>query len=366
MPAGAARAQDNYPAKPVRIVVQYQAGGSTDTIARMLGEGLSKRLGQPVVVENKAGAAGIIGTDYVAKSAPDGYTLLLTVPGPISFNLALYKKLPYDPRTDLRMVSDIVTPRMVMVVNPAVPAKNFKELVEAVRKEPGKYAMGSWGPGVQPHQLQVFMDKTYGTQTLHAAYKGESPMAVDLLGGVIPMTLGSAATMRPHIEAGKLRALAVAGPTRAKALPNVPTFAEQGYKDQIYTITGSISLMAPARTPDAIVERLGREVVAVIKQPEVQKRIEELGLEPVGNTPAEAAAAYKAFLPVALQLAKDAIVERLSREIAAVVRQPEVAKRIEELGAEPIGNTPAEATAAYKAFLPISLDLTRATGVTLD
>ncbi len=300
--AGTAAAQDNYPSKPVRIIVQYQAGGSADALARLVGERLSKRLNQPVLVENRSGAGGIIGTDYVAKSPPDGYTLLLTVPGPITANLALYKKLPYDPRTELRMVSDIARTRTVMAVHPSVPARNFKELVAAIKAAPGKYAMGSWGPGTQPHQAQVFMDKAYGLQTMHVAYKGEAPMAVDLMGGVIQMTIGSVTTLQPQIAAGKLRAIAMAGPNRSKMLPDVPTFAEQGFKDDIYMVTAPTSLMAPAKTPDAIIERLGRDVAAVVREPEVQRRIEEMGAEPIGNTPAEATAAYKAFLPISLKL----------------------------------------------------------------
>lgn len=299
---GGAWAQAPFPSKPLRIVVQYQAGGSTDILARIVAEGLSKRLGQPVVVENRSGAGGIIGTDYVAKSAPDGYTLLLTVPGPVTANMVLYSKLPYDPRTDLRMVSDIATTRTVLAVHPSVPAKDFKGLIAALKAAPGTYAMGSWGPGTQPHQVQVYMDRSYGLRTLHVPYKGESPMAVDLIGGVIQMTVGSVTTLQPYIAAGKLRALAVAGPRRAKALPDVPTFAEQGYADEVYALTGPTSLMAPAKTPDAVVERLGREVSAVIHQPEVTRRIEELGAEPLGNLPAEATAAYKAFLPVTLRL----------------------------------------------------------------
>ncbi|WP_399680114.1 Bug family tripartite tricarboxylate transporter substrate binding protein [Xenophilus sp.] len=300
--AGGAAAQNAYPAKPVRIIVQYQAGGSADALARLVAESLSKRLGQPVLVENRSGAGGIIGTDYVAKSPPDGYTLLLTVPGPITANLALYRKLPYDPRTELRMVSDIARTRTVMAVHPSVPAKNFKELVAAIKAAPGKYAMGSWGPGTQPHQAQVFMDKAYGLQTVHVAYKGEAPMSVDLMGGVIQMTIGSVTTLQPQIAAGKLRAIAMAGPNRSRMLPDVPTFAEQGFKDDIYMVTAPTSLMAPAKTPDAIVERLGRDVAAVVREPEVQRRIEEMGAEPIGNTPAEATAAYQAFLPISLKL----------------------------------------------------------------
>ena len=299
--AGPAAAQEKFPSKPVRLIVQYQAGGSTDTLARLLADKLAPRLGQPVVVENRSGAGGIIGTDYVAKSPADGYTLLVTVPGPVTANLVLYRKLPYDPRTDLRMVSDLATVRTVLAVHPSVPAKDFKGLIEAVKAAPDKYSMGSWGAGTQPHQIQVYMDKTYGTRTLHVPYKGEGPMAMDLIAGQIQMTVGSVATLAPYIAAGKLRALAVAGPRRAKALPDVPTFAEQGYKDPVYMMTGPTSLMAPAKTPDAVVERLGREVAAAIHEPDMQRRIEELGVEPVGNLPAQATAAYQAFLPVALE-----------------------------------------------------------------
>ncbi len=298
----AAGARAEFPSKPLRIVVQYQAGGSSDILARLVAEGLSKRLGQPVVVENRSGAGGIIGTDYVAKSAPDGHTLLLTVPGPVTANIVLYGKLPYDPRTDLRMVSDIATTRTVLAVHPSVPAKDVAGLIAVLKAAPGKYAMGSWGPGTQPHQIQVYMDRAYGLRTLHVPYKGESPMAIDLVGGVIQLTVGSIATLQPYIAAGKLRALAVAGPRRAKALPEVPTFAEQGFADEVYALTGPTSLMAPAKTPDAVVERLGREVAAVVHQPEVARRIAELGAEPVGNLPAEASAAYRAFLPVTLRL----------------------------------------------------------------
>jgi len=299
-----AYAQTDWPSKPVRIVVQFQPGGSTDTIARILAEQLSQRLGQTVVVDNRPGAGTIIATNHVAKSAPDGYTLLLTVPAAITSNLALYKKLPYDPRTELRMVSDVVSPAMVMVVHPKVQAHNFKDLIEEIRRAPGDFAMGSWGAGTQPHQVQTFMDQSYGLQTLHIAYKGEAPMAVDLVSGILHMTVGSVATFRTFIESGKVRPLAVTGAQRSRFLPNVPTFAEQGYADTVYTITGSISLMAPKATPDAIVERLGREVVAIMQMPEVRQRAETLGLEPIGNSPKEADAAYATYLPVALELAK--------------------------------------------------------------
>ncbi|SCU87454.1 ABC transporter substrate-binding protein [Cupriavidus necator] len=303
--SGTAGAQGGYPAKPVHIVVPYPAGGSTDALARMVGEALGKRLGQPVIVENKPGAGGIIGTDYVAKATPDGYTLLMTIPGPITANTVLYRKLPYDPRTDLRMVSDIAMTRTVLAVHPSVPARNVKELIAAAKANPGKLTMGSWGPGTQPHTIQVYMDKTYGIQTLHVPYKGEGPMVSDLLGGQISMTVGSVTTLKQHIATGKLRPLAVVGPRRAKGLPEVPTFAELGFQDDVYQLTGPTSLLAPAKTSNDIVERLGREVSAAVNAPEISRRIEELGAEPVGNLPAEANAAYKAYLPVVVKLTKD-------------------------------------------------------------
>ena len=295
-------ATDGWPSRALRIVVQYAPGGSTDTLARLLAEALSPRLGQPVIVENRAGAGGIIGTDAVAKSAPDGLTLLLTVPGPIAANLVLYKRLPYDPRTDLRMVSDVATPRTVLAVHPSVQARDFAGLIERIRAQPGRFAMGSWGAGTQPHQIQVFMDRHYGLHTLHVAYKGEAPMAMDLVAGTVQMTVGSTTTLAPYIQAGRLRALATAGTTRAQVLPEVPTFAEQGFTDEVYALTGPISLMAPARVPDAVVERLGREVQAVLQNPALRARIAALGAEPIGNLPAQAADSYRRFLPVSMRL----------------------------------------------------------------
>ncbi len=188
----ATHAQGDYPTKPIRLIVPYPAGGLTDTMARQVADGLSKRLGQTVVVENKGGAGGIIGTDFVAKSAPDGYTLLMTIPGPITSNIALYKKLPYDPRTDLRPLSDIAMARSVLTVNPSVPAKTVKELLTYAQQSPGKLRMGSWGPGTLPHTIQAYMDKTYGVDILHVPYRGEGPLVTDLLAGQVNVTISSA------------------------------------------------------------------------------------------------------------------------------------------------------------------------------
>ncbi len=299
------QAEEIYPDKPVRLVVAYAAGGLTDILARALAQGLSQRLGQPVVVENKSGAGGIIGTSMVAKAAPDGYTLLLSTPAPITANIALYKKLPYDPRTELRPVSDIAMARTVLAVNPSVPAKTVAELIAYGKHNPGKLRMGSWGPGTVPHTIQTYMAKTYGVDMLHVPYKGESPMTTDLLAGQINVTVGTVTTLQPYLASGKLRALAVTGPQRAKRLPGVSTFAEAGYADAAYQYATPMTLLAPAKTPQAIIDRLGKEVSALVKGEPLNRQIEAMGAEPIGNLPAQAEAGYKAMLPVILKLTAD-------------------------------------------------------------
>jgi tripartite-type tricarboxylate transporter receptor subunit TctC len=299
-------AQPTYPAeRPVRIVVQFAPGGLSDTFARLIGGELAQKLGAPVVVENRAGAGGIIATDHVVKSAPDGYTLLLTIPAPVTSFVALYSKLPYNPSVDLRMISDIAVPWVVLAVHPSVPADDFAGLLKVLQAAPTRYTMGSWGAGTQPHMVQAYMNRTYGLQIQHVAYKGEGPMVVDLLGGVINMTVGTLTSLGPHLESGKLKPIALLGTSRSPAFPNLRTFAEQGYTDSVYSLRGPISLMAPARTPDAIVARLGREVHEIVATPAIRKRIQASGAEPVGNLPAQAAAAYRAYLPVAVKLVRE-------------------------------------------------------------
>ncbi|ULX51200.1 ABC transporter substrate-binding protein [Cupriavidus taiwanensis] len=301
----AAPAQGAYPAKPIRLIVAYPPGGLTDTLARAVGDGLSRQLGKTVVVENKGGAGGIIGTDYVAKAAPDGYTLLVTIPGPITSNLALYKKLPYDPRTDLRPVSDIATARTVLAVNSSVPARTVAELLAYAKASPGKLRMGSWGAGTQPHTIQTYFARQYQVDMLHVPYRGEGPMVTDLLAGQVNVTVGSVTALKQHFATGKLRPLAVTGTRRAQALPDVPTFTEAGYAEEPFRLTGPITLMAPAKTPQDIIDRLGGETASVIASADMQRRIIDMGAEPLGTTPAQAEAAYKAYLPVVLKLTAD-------------------------------------------------------------
>jgi tripartite-type tricarboxylate transporter receptor subunit TctC len=304
--AAPAMAQSSWPGKPVRIIVNFAAGGATDILGRQLAVALSKALGQPVIVENKVGAGGTIGANLVAKAEPDGYTLLLTVPAPIAQAMVLYKELPYNPQTDLRMISDVAMPRVVCAVNPTVPALNAGELVAWAKANPGKLSTGSWGAGSQAQVIPAFLDKAYGTQTIHVAYRGESHAVTDLLGGQIMMLCGTASSLKPHIASGALRAIATVGATRSTALPNVPTFAESGMKDDVLQVTGPISLLTPAKTPQEIVDRLGQEVARIVKTSEMHQQIEGIGMEPLGNLPAEAAAGYNTRLPVLLKSLRDA------------------------------------------------------------
>jgi tripartite-type tricarboxylate transporter receptor subunit TctC len=300
-----AHAQTDYPSRPLHLIVPYQVGGQVDTIARSVAEGLGKRLGQPVLVENKPGASGIIATNYVAKSAPDGYTLLLTLASPITANLVLFKKLPYDPRTELRPISDIAKGSGVIVINSALPVTNIDELIAYARKEPGTIRMGSWGPGSTPHLIQHYMNKTYGIDILNVPYKGELPIMTALLGGQIDVALASVFTLKQPLATGKIRALAVLGSKRISSLPDVPSMAESGYGDEAYRAITPTTLLAPAQTPAHIVERLGREVSAAVQSPEVRDRLLAMDLEPIGNLPHQAEAEYKTYLPIILKLNAD-------------------------------------------------------------
>lgn len=294
--------QPNYPDKPLRLVVAYQAGGSLDGLARILAEPLGRRLGQPVLVDNRTGAGGIIGTDHAAKSAPDGYTLLLSPPAALAANVFLYRRLPYDPRTELRMVSDVAFSRTVLVVHPSVPATDVKSLIAAIQAAPNKYALGSWGAGTQPHQVQAYLAKTYDAQTVHTPYRGEAGMIADLLSGTIQMTVATVSTMRQYVQAGKLRALAVIGPQRAAGMPDVPTFTELGYPDEVFKFMSALTVAMPAKTPEAIVTKLAQAISATVNEPDVRRRIEETGSEPVGNLPAQAAKNYQDLLLITQRL----------------------------------------------------------------
>ena len=287
--AGGAMAQ-TWPSKPITLVVPFPAGGTTDALARALGEKLSQRLGQPVIVENRGGAGATLGANYVAKAAPDGYTLLV---GAVHHTIAtsVYKKLPYDFQKDFAPITTIATVPNVLVVNASTPAKNVAELVALVKAEPGKLSYGSNGNGTAQHLIGTQFQTLTGTSLLHVPYQGSGPLTTDLLGAQITMSFDTITPVLQHIKSGKLRALAVSTAKRSSALPDVPTLDEAGLKG--FNIGTWFGVLAPVATPKGLVARLNTEMVGIIHSPAFQKRMGELGAEPIGDSQAEMAKQIK-------------------------------------------------------------------------
>ncbi|MGO4303428.1 MULTISPECIES: Bug family tripartite tricarboxylate transporter substrate binding protein [unclassified Cupriavidus] len=304
--SGAVEAQPQaYPNKPIRMVVPYAAGGAADITARVVGQKMAETLGVPVVVENRGGANGNIGTDAVAKAAPDGYTLLLVASGPIVVNPSLYAKVPYDPIKDLAPVSQITTYQYALVVAKNSPIRNVQDLIRMAKASPGKLSYGSTGIGGGGHLAGELFGTMTGTQLTHVPYKGSAPALADLLGGQLSFTFDTVVTTVPQIAGGKLRAFAVSGTRRAAGLPEVPTMSEIGYKG--FDITQFQGLMVPARTDPAIIERLHQAVVQALKSPDVIRRlVTEGGNELVGSSPAEFAKVIRSESAMYAKLIKDA------------------------------------------------------------
>jgi tripartite-type tricarboxylate transporter receptor subunit TctC len=300
----AANAQTAYPNKPIRLVVPFAAGGATDVLARVIGQKMAAGLGQPVIIDNKPGAAGIIGTDAVAKAAPDGYTIVLGLSNSLMTNEFLYEKLPYDTQRDLTLVYQIAMAPLVLVVHPSVPVKTGPELLKYVTANKGKVAYGSYGVGAYPHLAGAHMSLATQSDMNHVAYKGEAPMMQDLIGGQIQMAYASALVAKPHIDSGKIRAIGVSGERRMSTLPNVPTLAEQGLKDEAYRVTGWLAIAAPAKTPKPIVDRIAEEVRKATQQPDVRERVAAMGFEIKDSSPELFATAWKAERPVWERLIK--------------------------------------------------------------
>jgi tripartite-type tricarboxylate transporter receptor subunit TctC len=275
---------DDYPSKPIRIIVPYPGGQASDTITRLVGERLGKSLGQPVVVDNRPGAGGNIGTDIGAKSPPDGYTLTVaTAALPISKHV--YRKLPFDPAKDFAPITLMTITPLVLVTRTNLPVKDVAGLVALAKKEPGKITFASSGPGTS-HQLSGELFKSLaGVEMLHVPYKGSPPAHVDLMGGSVDIMFDNIVPVAPHIKNGKLQALAVTTKTRAAALPDVPTMAEAGYPN--FEATAWFGLLAPAGTPQPIVERLNKELVAILKAPDIKERLAGMGATVVADTPEE-------------------------------------------------------------------------------
>lgn len=280
--AGPAAAQTAaWPSKPVTLVVPFPPGGTTDVLARALAERLTQTLGQTVIVESKPGAGATLGADYVAKSKPDGYTLLM---GAVHHTIAgsVYKKLPYDFQKDFVPVTTVALVPNVLVVNTTTPAQNLGELVALLKARPGHYTYGSNGNGTAQHLIGTQFENLTGTEIGHIPYKGSGPLATDLLGGQITMSFDTVTPVLPFIKSGKLRPLAVTTARRSSALPEVPTLEEAGLKG--FNIDTWFGVLAPAATPKEIVARLNAEAVKVIQSPEFKKRMEDIGAEPIGNS----------------------------------------------------------------------------------
>ena len=280
---------DDYPSRAVRIIVPFGAGGPTDVYTRAIAEELRKALHQTFVMENKPGAGTTIGTDYVAKAAPDGYTLLM-VSGTQTVNETLYTKKPYHLMHDLVPIAPLIDSDLVLVVHPSVPAKSLKELLALARAKPGTLNFGSSGPGSNYHMAAELLKHLTGINIVHVPYKGSTGMRTDILSGQIQMLFDSVPTMAPLIKAGKVRALGTSGVTRSPILPDVPTIAEAGVPG--FQATLWVGFMAPAGTPQPIVDKLNAEITKIVSRPDIKAAWQKQGAEPVALTQPQ----FKAFM----------------------------------------------------------------------
>ncbi|WP_353147434.1 tripartite tricarboxylate transporter substrate binding protein [Pollutimonas bauzanensis] len=282
--SGAAMAQA-YPVKPIRLVVPLAPGGTTDLIARMVAERMSPILGQPVVIENRGGAGGTIASNHVAKSEPDGYTLLMGTIGTAAIAPAMYASLPYDPEKDFEAVSLLTTGQFVLAVNPSVPAKTLGEFLSLAREKPGTLSYGSAGNGSTLHLGMELLKQNAGINIVHVPYRGSGPMVVALVGGEIQAGLPDIPSALPFIESGKLRPLAVTSADRSTILPDIPTLAESGFKD--YSVTVWLGIYAPAGTPRAIVDKLNESIALAVQDENLKMRLAKIDSSIATSTPDE-------------------------------------------------------------------------------
>ncbi len=291
-----AKAEDRYPSKPVRIVVSFSAGGPTDTVARAMGAKMGNLLGQQFLVENKVGAGGNIGADLVAKAPPDGYTLLMATVSTHAINPGLYKNMPYDPVRDFAPIGQVGVTPTLLGVHPSVPATDVKSLVALIKENPGKFTYGSSGLGSILHLCgEQFKALAGGVNAVHVPYRGSAPMMSDLVGGQISMAFDATPTALPQAQSGAIRAIGAGMATRMRAMPELPTLQEQGLKGfECYTWN---AILAPADTPQPIVDRLSEAINKALDDPAVFKRLQEAGIDPTpGSTPKQATAFIKAEL----------------------------------------------------------------------
>ena len=289
--AGAVVAQQ-WPSKPIKWVVPFAPGGTTDILARTIGEKLSVTLGQPIIVDNKPGAGGGVGADQVAKSPADGYTIMGGTISTHAINASLYSNLPYDPVRDFAPITLIVRVPNMLVVNPELPAKDVRELIVLLKANPGKYSFASSGNGTSQHLSGELFKTMTGVEMQHIPYRGSPPALADVVGGQVAMTFDNITTAWPLVKGGKLRALAVTTAKRSPIAPDVPTLAESGLPG--YEIASWQGVFAPAGVSTEIVKRLNAEIVRIINAPDVRQKLVDMGAEPAPNTPEEFAAMVKA------------------------------------------------------------------------
>jgi tripartite-type tricarboxylate transporter receptor subunit TctC len=301
-----AASQTDWPSRPVRIVVPSPPGGGTDIVARVLVADFSRAFRQQFFVENRPGAGNMIGIEHVARSAPDGYTLLM-VPATLALNSVLYKKVPYDPIRDFAPITLAATAPLVLVVHPSVPAQSLGEFVAYAKKNPGKMSYGTAGIGTAPHLCMELLKSMAGIDLVHVPYKGTAPAIADVIGGQIAAMFSTALTARPHIDSGRVRALAVSGTQRVGALPAVAPVAEAGVPG--YAALQWYGLLAPAGTPAPIIGRLNAEAARSLKTAEMKDRLAADGAEPQGSTPEEFGALIRSELDKWMRVTRAAGIE---------------------------------------------------------
>lgn len=282
--ASGAQAQ-TYPNKPIRLVVGFAPGGNTDTVARVVGQKLGERLGQQVIIENKAGAGGTIGTAEVARAAPDGYTLTMGTTTTHAIAVAAYAKLPYDPVADFEPIALVANAPYLLVVNSSLPATDLKEFITLVKSQPGKFNYGSAGQATTTHLVMATLATRAGLDMVHVPFKGNAPATTAVIANQVEILFGALPPLLPHVSSGRLRALAISSAKRSPSLPAVPTVAEAGFPD--FDISLWLGFFAPKGTPPAVIKRLETELVQIAQSPELKDLLEKQGLEPYANGAAE-------------------------------------------------------------------------------
>lgn len=302
--AAAGSFAQTYPAKPVRIIVPFPAGGNADILARILGEKMTQSFGHQMIVDNRAGAAGIIGAQAALKSPPDGYTLFMGTTGTQTTNPAVYRKLPYDSLKDFAPVSNFAGSPYVLVVHPSLPVKTLKELISLAKTRPGALHYASFGPGSSAHLTGVLLQAAANIDIVHVPYKGGPPALADLIGGHVEMMFNLLPGILPHVESRKLRPIAVAADKRSAAIAKVPTFAEAGIRD--FHSDSWYGILVPAGTPKDVIGKLNAEIRRVLSLPDVREKLTAQGAEPMGNTPEQFAEQIRRDLARWTKVAKEA------------------------------------------------------------